>query len=90
MSDDNNSGSRLVDALTAAGFTVAGRGRGYVRMGWPGSAPGRGSLMVPTDATTPEYTEMLDGVRAVLLAEARRGEAARHALDLHRMEVTEP
>lgn len=79
----------LVAALTHAGFTVAGHGRGYVRMGWPGSAPGRGGLMVPTDDTAPEYREVLDAVKSVLLAEARIGEAARYALTLHAMEVTE-
>lgn len=86
MSEGENDGQRLVAALTAAGFTVAGRGRGYVRMGWPGSPPMRGSLMVPTDDGAPEYAADLAAVKADLVAEARRGEAARRALDLHRME----
>lgn len=87
MSVGENAGRRLVAALTAAGFTVAGIGRGYTRMGWPGSDPMRGNLAVPTDDTAPEFAEMLDRVKAQLLAGARRGEAARQALDLHRAEV---
>lgn len=88
MSGQENAGQMLVAALTHAGFTVAGHGRGYVRMGWPGSAPGRGGLMVPTDDTAPKYQEALDAVKATLLAEARRGEAARYALNMHAMEVS--
>lgn len=87
MTGRDNAGRCLVDALTAAGFTTAGHGRGYTRMGWPGSGPLRGSLVVPLDDTAPEYTEVLDAVRADLLAAARRGEAARYALNLHAMEV---
>ncbi|MFI2663243.1 hypothetical protein [Micromonospora carbonacea] len=82
-----NEGTRLVAALTAAGFTTAGHGRGYVRMGWPGSAELRGSLLVPTDDTDPEYTDLLAAVRQVLGRAVRRGEAARYALDLHAGEV---
>ncbi|MFJ8687403.1 hypothetical protein [Micromonospora wenchangensis] len=85
-----NDGTRLVSALTAAGFTTAGSGRGYVRMGWPGTEWPHGSLRVPTDDTAPEFAELLALVRAQLLAAARSGEAARLALDLHRMEVTGP
>ncbi|MFF0822366.1 hypothetical protein ACFYUR_18550 [Micromonospora haikouensis] len=86
MTAPNNAGLRLVAALTAAGFTTAGHGRGYVRMGWPGSAELRGNLMVPTDDTAPEYAELLAAVRQVLERAVRRGEAARHALELHRMD----
>ncbi|MCG5464193.1 hypothetical protein MED01_002358 [Micromonospora sp. MED01] len=87
MSDGQNAGQRLVTALMVAGFTTAGVGRGHVRMGWPGSPPRRGSLLVPVDDTAPEFADALDAVKADLLAVARRGEAARYALDLHAMEV---
>lgn len=79
MSGGENAGLRMVAALKAAGFTVAGQRAGqYVRMGWPGSDPGRGSLLVPVDDTAPEpeFAELLALVKAQLLAAARRGEAA--------------
>ncbi|MEU0078598.1 hypothetical protein ABZY58_11930 [Micromonospora tulbaghiae] len=88
MTGRPNAGQMLVAALTASGFTVAGHGRGHVRMVWPGSDPGRGGLLVPTDGTAPEFQEALDAVKAQLLAGARRGEAARQALDLHVLEVS--
>lgn len=87
MSDIENEGHRLVAALLAAGFHVAGRGRGYTRVGRPGEGPERGSLVVPTDDTAPEFTEALEQAKAALLAEARRGEQARYALDLHLLEA---
>ncbi|WP_328344849.1 hypothetical protein [Micromonospora sp. NBC_00421] len=89
MTGRENDGTRMVAALTAAGFTTAGQGRGYVRMGWPGTEWPHGSLRVPTDDTAPEeFAELLALVKTQLLAAARRGEAARLALDLHQMEVT--
>lgn len=90
MSGQNNEGRRLVAALTAAGWTVAGERAGaYVRMAWPtGSGHERGtSLVVPLDDTAPEYAGLLAAARAELLRIARRGEAARCALDLHAGEV---
>ncbi|MFG1846738.1 hypothetical protein [Micromonospora carbonacea] len=88
MSAPENEGTRLVAALTAAGFTTAGHGRGYTRMGWPGSAELRGSLLVPTDDTDPEYGELLAAVRQVLGRAVRRGEAARRAMEWYAGEAT--
>ncbi|MER7331638.1 MULTISPECIES: hypothetical protein [unclassified Micromonospora] len=87
MSDIENDGQRLVAAMEACGFKVAGRGRGHVRMGWPDDRPGRGGLMVPVDDTAPEFADDLAAVKADLRDAWRRGEAARHALNLHAMEV---
>ena len=88
MSEVENDGQRLVAALTAAGFRAAAPGRGYVRMVWPGSRNPMGrTFPVPIDDTAPEFAGDLAAVKAALLAEARRGEAARLALDLHAMEA---
>lgn len=81
MSGPLNDGERMVAALEAVGFTILGRGRGYVRMGRPGSDSGW--WPVPTDPTAPEFAEMLAKVRQVLLADAAQGEAARAALALY-------
>jgi hypothetical protein len=81
-----NAGTRLVAALTAAGFTTAGHGRGYVRMGWPGSPELRGNLCVPIDDRYADYPDLLAAVLAELTDAACRGEAAAHALNLHREE----
>lgn len=86
MTAVDNAGTRLVAALTAAGFTTAGTGRGYVRMGWPGSDGLRGSLVVPTDDTAPEYVELLKAVGAQLLDVERRGQAARRAINHYHLE----
>lgn len=81
-----NEGRRLVACLTAAGFTTAGEhSRGYYRLVWP---EGDGTLVVPVDDTAPEYEELLSAAKTVLRRAVRRGRAARHALDLHRMEVS--
>lgn len=88
MSDMENDGQRMVAALKAAGFTVADPGRGYVRMVWPGSSnPMDRTFPVPIDDTAPEFAADLNAVKSTLRAEARRGEAARYALDLHRAEA---
>ncbi|MEV5819265.1 hypothetical protein AB0L22_08830 [Micromonospora haikouensis] len=87
MTAPENAGQRLVAALTAAGFTTAGRGRGYVRMGWPGSAELRGNLLIPTDDTAPEYAELLEAVGAQLRRAVRRGEAARSAINAYHLEM---
>lgn len=87
MTGVDNDGVRLVAALTAAGFTTAGRGRGYVRMGWPGSPELRGNLCAPTDDRYADYPDLLAAVLAELEYAARRGEAATRALNLHRKET---
>lgn len=83
----DNAGTRLVAALTAAGFTTAGRGRGYVRMGWPGTPEPRGNLRVPTDDRYADYPALLAAALGELGDAARRGEAATRALNLHRKET---
>ncbi|MFI1194059.1 hypothetical protein ACH4T9_12490 [Micromonospora sp. NPDC020750] len=87
MSAGENAGRRLVAALTAAGFATASVGRGYVRLCWPNVTDWRRTLVVPVDDSFADYQDSLDEVKAELRDAARRGEAARYALDLHRMEA---
>lgn len=89
MTGGVNDGQRLVAALTAAGFTTAGHGRGHVRMGWPQSERLRGSLLVPTDDTAPEFSESLAAVRQVLERAVRRGNASGRALNMSAVEAPE-
>lgn len=70
----------LVDALTAAGFPVAGRSRGGVRFGWPGQEWPHGPLYVPLDASAPEFDEMWTGLLGELQRAVERGDVARRVL----------
>ncbi len=67
---------RLIDALTSNGWTIEGRGRGYIRLKI-------GAVWVPviTDPTAPEYPEYVEAVLATLNEQARIGMAARRALE---------
>lgn len=79
-----NEGTRLVAALTAAGFTIVGQRTGhYARLTWPGASDWRETLVVPVNDTFADYRHLLDAVTGVLRDAARRGDLARHALDLH-------
>ncbi len=55
MTARQNEGERLVAALTAAGFTVAGRGRGYVRLRLAGTTDRGWTLVVPVDDAFSDY-----------------------------------
>ena len=74
-------GERMVAALKAAGFTVAGRGQGYVRMVRP-RLRSEWWLAVPVDNTVPEFGDALDEVRRQLSFVADEGACARYALNL--------
>lgn len=77
---------RLHELMLAAGFTEAGRGRGHVRLGWPGSPESRGTLVLCTDPTAPEYLNMLDAALDELAAARDRGAKARDVLEQLRTE----
>jgi len=47
----------LVDGLTARGWIVAGTGRGYTRLFWPGITD-RAPLFVPTDPSAPDFNDL--------------------------------
>ncbi len=64
---------RLHQLMLAAGFIEAGRGREYVRLGWPGSAEGRGGLVLSTEPTSPDYDNLLDAAIDELAAARDRG-----------------
>lgn len=68
---------RLVAAMEAAGFTIVGRGRAYVRLGHPGFDM---SLLVPLDRSAPEFGELTTAALDTLRKLAEVGGAARRAL----------
>jgi hypothetical protein len=70
---------RLVDELTARGWTVAGTGRGYTRLLWPGLAD-RGALFVPTDSSAPDFAELWQAVLAELEDAVATGVQAAYVL----------
>lgn len=80
MTDKAQAAQRLVEALTAAGFPEAGKGRGYVRFGWPGQEPPYGPLRVPLDGDAPEFGEQWQALLWELERVVARGVAARQAL----------
>ncbi|MFD6565356.1 hypothetical protein [Micromonospora profundi] len=83
MSEVENDGERLVAALTTAGFTVVGQRTGlYARLAWPGRDGRDGTLVVPVGVEYADYRESLAEVMGELEYAARRGEAARKALNL--------
>jgi hypothetical protein len=73
----------LIDALTAAGFTVAGgRTGGYTRLNWPHTRDGGPwSVLVPLDRTACDYDLMMEAVVGELRLVAARGRTAQAALD---------
>lgn len=74
-----NAGLQLVDALTAAGWTVVGSRTGvHARLQWRDD---RDSVMVPLDPTAPECDSLLDAAITTLGAIADRGASAQRALD---------
>lgn len=68
---------RLIDELTAHGWTDVGHERGYVRLAWPDR---RGTLVVPTDPTAPEFAELAGAALALLEAAVDVGVKAAHVL----------
>ncbi len=76
MTDKVPDWQRIHELMLAAGFTEAGRGRGHVRLGWLGSAEGRGNLVLCTDPTAPEYDNTLDSLLDELAATRDRGRKA--------------
>lgn len=73
-----SSGQQLLDALTSAGWTVAGRGRGHARVQWRDES---GTVMVPLDPDAPEYLSLFDAAITTLGLIADRGASAQRALD---------
>jgi hypothetical protein len=73
---------QLIEALTSAGWTVAGKSERqcYVRLAAP-YRTGTAFLMVPTDETAPEYSEMLQAALGQLQATAQLGDLAWRVLD---------
>lgn len=67
----------LVDALTASGWTVAGRSERqcYVRLSCP-YRTGTASLMIPTDPGAPEYAEMMRAALDQIRRAAQLGDLA--------------
>lgn len=89
---------RLIDALTANGWTTAGQRTGrYTRLNWPGETdPYTASLVVPTNPDYADYTETLGGVLAQLARQADTGRRAAAVLaslggcDQARNKITAP
>lgn len=81
----------LRDALSGAGFVVAGRGASYTRWQWAAGDDRRQvSLTVPDDDRFADADDLIGDVLAALHDAARRGEQARQALDLLAEDVGEP
>lgn len=63
MTGRENAGTRMVAALTAAGFTVVGQRAGqYVRLCWAGTTDRRWTLVVPVNDSFADYQDSLDEV----------------------------
>lgn len=73
---------QLIEALTSAGWTVAGKSERqcYVRLSGP-YRTGSAFLMIPTDQAAPEYPEMLQAALGQLQATAQLGDLAWRVLD---------
>ncbi len=73
----------LIDALTAAGFTVAGGcSGGYTRLNWPETRDGRPwSVLVPLDRTADVYDLMMKNALGELRLVAGIGRTAQEVLD---------
>lgn len=69
---------RLITELVRHGWTVVGQGRGHTRLAWPNRRTG--FLVVPTDLSAPEFTEMWQPVLAELEAAVDVGVKAAHVL----------
>lgn len=78
---DQPTPQQVMDALDTAGFPVRTRGRGYVRYGWPETVCGRPDLFVPLDVDSPDSSDSLTDVIAVLEDTVEAGEAARRVLN---------
>lgn len=73
---------QLVDALTDAGWTVAGRRTGfYTRLRWPGEHGPRGrSMVVPEDASFEDFIPLMEAVLTELADAADIGQHADRVL----------
>lgn len=69
---------KLVAALEERGWTVAGRGRGYVRLSWPDGRAG--SLVVLLDPSAPEFDQHMEAVRTELEDAVATGVQAAYVL----------
>jgi hypothetical protein len=74
---------RLIEALRAAGWHVAGARAGvYTRLYWPGETAPRGrTLLILEDTTAPEFDQMMGGALRELADAADTGRAADTVLD---------
>lgn len=70
---------RLAGELVRAGWTVAGRGRGYVRLLWPGLREHE-FLLVPTDTTAPDFDGLWQAAISELEDTVATGVRAAHVL----------
>lgn len=73
---------RVVAALIAAGWSVAGKREGaYVRLVGPGESIGCGrSLLVPLNPENADHQELMDAALMELVGDVRRGRAAMRVL----------
>lgn len=72
--------SAIRKALTAAGFNVVGKGRGYSRWQWPGDTHRDASLIVPDDPGAPEFEELIESLSHALRDAVERGMRAQNVL----------
>lgn len=70
---------RLIDDLTAAGWNIAGKGRSYTRLFWPGLRE-HTFLLVPTDQGDPEFLDLWRAALGELEDAVATGVKAAHAL----------